>query len=261
MIAYLAIGCIGVLIGSFINVLVYRIPRHESIAYPASHCPQCGHPLLAIENIPIISWLVLRGKCSSCQEPISWRYPAVEISTGVLSGVVAWQWGLHWSVVPALLLTWVLLTVSLIDFNTYLIPDKITKPGILVGLAINASAFFSGLHFNLTSPMNAIFGVILGYGVLWALATGYWKMTGRHGMGGGDLKLLGLIGAFLGWESTYIALFIAAITGGIMGIALLLSGKGRNYAIPFGPYLALGGLVAMLWSHIIIHEYWHIMGV
>ncbi len=256
---YVFVGLFGLLIGSFLNVVVHRVPRRESIIRPSSHCPQCGHVLRAWENIPVLSWLLLRGRCHACGSSISWRYPALELLTAVFSVVVAWQWGFHWSLIPALLFTWALLALTLIDLETQLLPDRITKPGMLLGLLINASAFL-GSGLALTTPLNALFGIVLGYGSLWLLATVYLKMTGRHGMGGGDLKLLGLIGAWLGWQAVFLTLFIAAISGGLVAIVFLLGGKGRDYAIPFGPYLALGGWLMLLWPEEIVHAYLHLQG-
>ncbi|MDD2749122.1 A24 family peptidase [Acidithiobacillus sp.] len=256
---YVFVGLFGLLIGSFLNVVVHRVPRRESIIRPSSHCPQCGHVLRAWENIPVLSWLLLRGRCHSCGSSISWRYPALELLTGIFSVVVAWQWGFRWSLIPALFFTWTLLALTLIDLETQLLPDRITKPGMLLGLLINASAFL-GSGLALTTPLNALLGIVLGYGSLWLLATVYLKMTGRHGMGGGDLKLLGLIGAWLGWQAVFLTLFIAAISGGLVATVFLLRGKGRDYAIPFGPYLALGGWLMLLWPGDIIHAYLHLLG-
>lgn len=252
------VGLFGLIIGSFLNVVVHRVPRRASIARPASHCPQCGHVLRAWENIPVLSWCLLLGRCHACHQPIPWRYPAMELMTGLLSGVVAWQWGFHWSLIPALLLTWTLLALAVIDFETQLLPNRITKPGMVVGLLINASAvFWPGLA--LTTPMDALLGVVIGYGSLWLLATGYLKMTGRHGMGGGDLKLLGLVGAWLGWQAVFMTLFVAAISGGLVAILFLLRGKGRQYAIPFGPYLALGAWLVLVWPSYLFTLYFHFL--
>ncbi len=256
---YIFVALLGLLIGSFLNVVVHRVPRRESIIQPASHCPYCGHVLRAWENIPVLSWVMLRGRCHGCSRAISWRYPALELLTGGFSLVVAWQWGFRWSLLPALIFTWSLLALTLIDLETQLLPDRITKPGMLLGLALNASAFFwPGLA--LTTPLNALLGIVLGYGSLWLLATVYLKMTGRVGMGGGDLKLLGMIGAWLGWQAVFLTLFIAALSGGLVAIAFLLGGKGRDYAIPFGPYLALGGWLMLVWPSAIVNGYLHLLG-
>lgn len=253
---------IGTLVGSFLNVVAYRLPRRESVAYPASHCPKCGHAIRARDNIPIISWLFLMGKCRDCKALISWEYPAVELISGVLSGFVAWHFGIHWNVLPALLLTWVLLVLFIIDAHTYTLPNVITKTGIMAGLAINVSGWVMPHHvWTLASPESSLLGVVVGYGSLWILSTAYLKLTGKHGMGGGDLKMLGLIGAFIGLKAVILTLFIAAALGGLVGVCLLIMGRDAAYKIPFGPYLATGAWISMLWAPVILKTYWSIMGV
>ncbi|EGQ60710.1 type IV pilus prepilin peptidase PilD, partial [Acidithiobacillus sp. GGI-221] len=155
--------------------------------------------------------------------------------------------------------TWALLALTLIDLETCLLPDRITKLGIVAGLLLNGSAFFIP-GMALTTPLNALLGVVVGYGGLWLLSTGYYLVMGRHGMGGGDLKLLGMIGAWLGWQAVLLTLFIAAISGGLVAVSYLLRGKGRDYAIPFGPYLALGGWLMLLWPQEIVHGYLYVLG-
>lgn len=256
---YIPIALLGLLIGSFLNVVVHRVPRHESILYPASHCPQCGHGLRPWENIPVLSWIWLRGRCHDCGSPIVWRYPALELLTAVLSVVVVWRLGFSGTLLPALALTWILLALTMIDLETHLLPDRITKPGILFGLLLNGSAlFWPGVA--LTSPADALLGVFLGYGSLWVLAVAYYRMSGRDGMGGGDLKLLGMVGAWLGWQAVFLTLFIAALGGGMVAVTYLLRGKGRDYAMPFGPYLALGAWLMLLWPQAILSGYLHLLG-
>ena len=255
---YVVVGILGLIVGSFLNVVVHRVPHRESIVTPGSHCPSCGHSLRPWENIPVISWVFLRGRCHGCGTAIAWRYPALELLSGLLALIVFSQVGLTLELLPALIFTWALLALTLIDLETYLLPDRITKPGIVAGLLLNGSAvFWPGLA--LTSPLNALLGVILGYGCLWLLSAGYHLATGRHGMGGGDLKLLGMIGAWLGWQAVFLTLFIAAISGGLVAVIYLLSGKGRDYAMPFGPYLALGGWLMLLWPQQIIQGYLHVL--
>ena len=261
---YIVVGILGLVIGSFLNVVVHRVPRHESIIHPASHCPHCNHALQPLENIPIISWLFLRGRCSACGSCIAWRYPALELLCGLLTLVVFSQVGLTLELLPALIFTWMLLALTLIDLETRLLPDRITKPGIVTGLLVSSTAFaWPGIA--LATPLNALLGVIAGYGGLWLLSAGYHRVTGRYGMGGGDLKLLGMIGAWLGWQAVFLTLFIAALSGGLVAVVYLLSGKSpadgkrRYYALPFGPYLALGGWLMLLWPQQIIHGYLHIL--
>lgn len=250
---------LGLLVGSFLNVVVYRSPRHESLAFPASHCPLCQHKLRYWENIPVFSWLYLRAKCLECKQPISWRYPALEISTALLSFIVVYHFGFHWNVIPALLFSWALLALTIIDLETQLLPDSITKTFIMLGLLLNAASLF-GWHVALTTALSSLIGFSIGYGVLWLLSLTYFKLTGQHGMGGGDLKLLGMIGAFLGWKAVLVALFIAAISGGIAAVGYIIAGKAKDYAVPFGPYLALGGWLMLMWPHTIINGYLHLLG-
>jgi leader peptidase (prepilin peptidase)/N-methyltransferase len=253
------LGILGLLLGSFLNVVVYRLPRGESIVHPPSRCPQCGHRLRPWENIPVLSWLLLRGRCHACGVRISFRYPALELLTAALTVLVAWELGWELRLIPVLLLTWALLALTVIDLETQLLPDRITKPGILAGLLLNGTALVHpGLA--LVSPQEAVAGVVLGYGSLWLLAAGYHRWSGRHGMGGGDLKLLAMIGAWLGWQAVFLTLFIAALSGSVVAMAYVLAGKGRDYAMPFGPYLALGGWLMLLWPQQIIAAYLHWLG-
>ena len=256
---YVVVGLLGLVVGSFLNVVVHRVPRRESIITPGSRCPACGHSLRPWENIPVISWVLLRGRCHGCGAAIAWRYPALELLGGLLALIVFSQVGLTLELLPALIFTWALLALTLIDLETSLLPNRITKPGIVAGLLLNGlAAFWPGLA--LTTPFNALLGVVVGYGGLWLLSTGYYLVTGRHGIGGGDLKLLGMIGAWLGWQAVFVTLFIAAISGGLVAVSYLLRGKGRDYAIPFGPYLALGGWLMQLWPQEIVHGYLYVLG-
>ncbi len=247
LVVYIAI--VSLLVGSFLNVVIYRVPRRESIVFPSSRCPKCGHVLHTWELIPVLSWLFLRGHCHACHARISWRYPAMELLTLAASMFVLWKVGLHWVLIPSLMFTWILLALSAIDLETCLLPDRITKPGMVLGLLVNATWFFdahSGIA--LTTPLNAVLGLVFGYGGLWLFAFAYRRMTGVHGMGGGDLKMLGMIGAWLGWKSMLFSLWVGGLAGGVVAIAYLLAGKGRQYAIPFGPYLAVGAFAAMLYA-------------
>ena len=248
---YLAI--ISLLVGSFLNVVIYRVPRRGSIVRPPSHCPACGHVLRAWELIPVLSWLVLRGRCHACSSRIAWRYPAMELLTLALSLCVLWKVGLHWIVLPSLFLTWTLLALSAIDLETHLLPDRITKPGMVLGLLVNASWYWNIHHgIALATPLDALLGLVVGFGGLWLFAGAYRLLSGHHGMGGGDIKLLGMIGACLGWQSMLLSLWAAGLLGGVVAIAYLLVGKGRHFAIPFGPFLALGALYSMLYASAVL---------
>lgn len=255
----LSTGLVGLLIGSFLNVVIHRLPRQQSVVSPPSSCPACGHRIRPWENIPVLSYLFLRGKCAGCATGISWRYPAVELFTAGMTAFTALQLGWTWALLPGLLLTWALIALTFIDLDTQLLPDAITKPGIVLGIIVNSGAYLLG-HPLFASPLESILGAIIGYGVLWLLAMAYLKYTGQHGMGFGDLKLLGMLGAWLGWTAVPMILFIAALLGGLIGIGLLLAGRGRHYAIPFGPYLALGGWLMLLWPKEIIQGYFSLLG-
>ena len=255
--AWVLLAIVGLLVGSFLNVVIHRLPRRESIAFPGSHCPQCGHPLRPWDNIPLLSWLFLRGRCRYCRGAISWRYPLVELLAALLALLAAWVLGWHGQLLPALLLLWALLALTLIDLETYLLPDRITKPGMLLGLLLNASAWLTPA-FALAQPLDAVLGLLLGYGLLRGLAEIYLRLSGREGMGHGDFKLLGMIGAWLGWQDMFLALFLAALSGGLVAILFLAGGKGRDYAIPFGPYLALGAAIMLLWPQVVIVQFLHL---
>ncbi len=227
------------LIGSFLNVCIHRIPLEQSIAFPPSHCPHCETAIRPWDNIPILSYLVLRGKCRNCKAGISARYPFVEALTGV-AGVGTY---LAFGLAPHSLLMFVflcaLIVITFIDVDYQIIPDVISLPGIVIGFA---AAFLPG------SPqwLDSAIGVLGGGGILWLIAEGYYRMTGREGMGGGDVKLLAMIGAFLGWRAIPVTLMIASLSGTLLGLILMLrAGGGRQMAIPFGPFLAAGAVVAL----------------
>lgn len=256
----LLFGILGLLIGSFLNVVIHRLPRGLSVVSPPSACPACGRRVRALENIPVLSFLLLGGRCRGCAGRIGWRYPVVEALTGLLTAFSALQLGWGPQLLPGLLLLWALLALTFIDLDTQLLPDAITKPGMLLGLLLNTGVWYGLGQPLFASPLSSLLGLLLGYGSLWLLAMAYLKLTGKHGMGFGDLKLLGMLGAWLGWSAVPMILFIAALTGGLVGIALLAAGRGRHYAIPFGPYLALGGWLMLLWPQQIIHGYFSLLG-
>ncbi len=255
---------LGLLIGSFLNVVIHRLPKMMEAEWadqcaelhsekapgkpaynlwaPRSACPGCGHEITALENIPVLSWLILRGKCSACHTAISARYPMIELLTAVLSAAVAWKFG--WSV-PALgglLLVWALIALAFIDFDTTLLPDSITLPLLWLGLLFNLGGYFTTLQ-------SAVIGAMAGYLVLWAV---YWLFrlaTGKEGMGFGDFKLLAAIGAWLGWELLPVTILLSSVVGALVGVAMIVLVKhDRRVPIPFGPYLAGGGLVALLFG-------------
>ena len=254
----------SLMIGSFLNVLVHRLPKMmetewqvqcaelrgepapEFLPYnlwlPRSACPQCGHQITAMENIPLLSWLWLRGRCSACRTPISARYPLVELLTALLSAAAAWKWGVSIQTLGALLLIWALIALAFIDLDTTLLPDSLTLPLLWLGLLFNLGGHFA-------SVPDAVIGAMAGYGVLWSV---YWLFklaTGKEGMGFGDFKLLAAIGAWLGWQMLPVTLLLSSVVGATIGIAMIVLVKhDRRVPIPFGPYLAGGGLVALFFG-------------
>ena len=231
----LALFVFGLLIGSFLNVCILRIPEGESIVFPASHCPKCEAAIAWYDNLPLVSWLVLRGRCRSCAEPIAFRYFLVELLTG-LAAVAVWaRIGLGFEWVVLFGFTAAMIVITFIDLDHRIIPDVISLPGIVVGFALS----FRGDP----GPVSSAVGILIGGGILLAVAWGYAAWTGREGMGGGDIKLLGMIGAFLGWPAVPFTMLVSSLTGSIVGLSLMWwTGSDAKYAIPFGPFLALGAL-------------------
>lgn len=229
---------VGLCIGSFLNVVIVRWPEGRSIVSPPSACPRCGAAIAWHDNVPVVSFLILRGRCRRCRAPISWRYPAIEALTGGLFVLVYAVRGLGPDLVPALAFTAALVTITVIDFDHHLIPDVISLPGVVVGVA-------ASLLTGRPTWIESTLGVLAGAGpfLLIVLAT-----AGR-GMGVGDIKLGAMLGAFLGWKVALVALFLGVLTGGSLAVVLLALGrKGRKDAVPFGPFLALGGLLGLLWG-------------
>ena len=257
-----AVAVFSLAIGSFLNVLIHRLPKmmeadwraqcaeleggavaaagHYNLLVPHSHCPQCKTPLRVIDNIPIASWLALRGKCAHCATRISVRYPIVEGLTAVLSAVVSWKFGLTWQTALALVFTWTLIALTFIDADTTLLPDDLTLPLLWLGLLANAYGLFVPLK-------DAVLGAAAGYLVLWCI---YWLFkltTGKEGMGYGDFKLLAALGAWMGWKALLPIVLLSSLVGAVVGIALIfLARRGREIPIPFGPYLAAAGMIMML---------------
>ena len=227
---------VGLALGSFMNVCIYRIPLEKSIIRPSSSCPNCGKKIRFYDNIPLISYLLLLGRCRHCHHPISWRYPAVEALTGLLSLALFIRYGLSFQYLLFLLFAATLVTISFIDLDHQIIPDVMSIPGIVAGLA---AAFIPGN----VSWFDSIIGIIGGGGTLFLVGLIYEKLTGKQGMGGGDVKLLAMIGAWMGWRSLPFVLLVSSLTGAIIGsVFLLAAGKGYRVRIPFGPFLSLGAL-------------------
>ncbi len=262
---------LGLLVGSFLNVVIHRLPKmlerdwHAQCAElrgeetapgepynlltPRSACPHCHHAISALENIPVLSYLLLRGKCRGCGAAISLRYPVIEAISGILCGFAAWHFGFGLAAVGAILLIWALLALTAIDFDTQLLPDDITLPLIWIGLLFNLYGTFTTLH-------DAVLGAIAGYIALWAV---YWLFklaTGKEGMGYGDFKLLAALGAWLGWQLLPLIIILSSLVGAVIGITLIVAVKrGRDIPIPFGPYLAGGGLIALFWGQTLTQNY------
>jgi leader peptidase (prepilin peptidase) / N-methyltransferase len=274
-------GLVGLVVGSFLNVVIHRLPKmlerdwdgqaadlleektlvevakklrvgnaqRYNLMTPASNCPHCGHKIRAYENMPIVSYVFLRGRCASCKSPINIRYPIVEAISGILSAYIGWRFGLTLAMAGALIFAWALIALTAIDIDTQLLPDDITLPLLWLGLLVNLNNGFTPLS-------SAVIGAIAGYLSLWAV---YWLFkltTGKEGMGYGDFKLLGAIGAWLGWKMLAIVILLSSLVGAVVGIALIVFTRhGRNTPIPFGPYLAAAGLIALFWGETINRTY------
>jgi len=226
-----------------------------NLAVPASSCPHCGHSIKAWENIPVLSYIFLRARCSSCQQPISMRYPVIELTCGLMTAFVAWHFGYGFQALAAMVLTWVLITLSMIDFDTQLLPDNITLPVMWLGILVNMYGTFTTLE-------SSIIGAMAGYLSLWSIYQIHHLLTGREGMGFGDFKLLALLGAWMGWQSLLVIVLLSSLVGAIVGITLIVAlGRDRQIPIPFGPYLATAGWISLIWGEQLIQTYMGISGL
>ncbi|HYU33108.1 MAG TPA: prepilin peptidase [Thermoanaerobaculia bacterium] len=239
----------GLIVGSYLNVVVYRLPLGLSTVYPRSRCPGCGSLIRARDNVPVLSFLLLRGRCRNCGTPISWRYPLVEVATGALFVACLLRFGLAPQVVVATVFACLMLVLGLIDYDHMILPDRITLPGIVVGLATQLWAPLAGL-------VPAVLGTLIGAGILLSV-WGLWLLVRREeGMGLGDVKMLALVGAFLGWQGVVVTLFFGALTGSIAGLALMRWGSlDMRSKLPFGVFLALGGLIALFFGDALVGWY------
>lgn len=227
----------GAVVGSFLNVCIYRLPLEQSVVSPGSRCMGCGTAIRWYDNIPIMSWLMLRGRCRSCKAPFSIRYPLVELLTGLLAVLLFLKFGLSLSLVVMFLFCAALVVITFIDFDHQIIPDEISLPGIMVGFL---SSFFLPGH----SWLSSLLGIVVGWGSLALIFYGYLWLTGREGMGGGDAKLLAMMGAFLGLQAVPFIIFASSLVGTVAGLSIMAAQrKDRHLAIPFGPYLALGAVL------------------
>lgn len=245
----LAAFVLGALVGSFLNVCIHRLPLGESVVFPASHCPHCQQPIAPYDNIPIVSYAVLRGRCRACGAGISARYPVVEALTGICAVVAVGALGLTPHALLAFAFLSALIVVTFVDLDYQIIPDAISLPGIGVGFA-------AALILGDPSWGASLAGILLGGGLLWGVAEGYHRLTGREGMGGGDIKLLAMIGAFLGWQAVPVTLMIASLAGTVVGVGLMVvQRRDSRTAIPFGPFLAIGATCALFWGDALIAWY------
>ena len=279
--AYLitTVTVLGLIVGSFLNVVIHRLPRmlqrewHQqcrellelapeqdggqtfNLALPASHCPHCGAGIPPWDNIPLISYLWLRGRCRHCGTPISFRYPLVELLTGLLSAILAWQLGLGWPLLAGLVFTWALIALCFIDLEHQLLPDQITQPLLWLGLLLALPGYF-------TSLPAALFGAAFGYLSLWLIFHAYRLLTGKQGFGYGDFKLLAALGAWLGWQQLPLVILLASVSGALLGISLILLRRHHlQKPLPFGPYLAISGWIGLLWGNDILQAYLRLAGL
>lgn len=241
----------GAMVGSFLNVCIARLPKGESIVRPPSHCSKCNDPIQLFDNIPIISFLILRGRCRSCRERISPRYVFVEALAGVMAVALYFQFGLSLAFFTAFTLVAALIVISFIDLDVRIVPDVISLPGIAVGVLFSVVAKYlvGDPSETIPSPLSALGGVLAGGGFLFAVAWIYERLTGIDGMGGGDIKLLAMIGAFLGWPSIPFTIFLASLTGSVVGLGVMLAtGAGRRLALPFAPFLCVGAALHLFFG-------------
>ncbi len=232
----------GAAVGSFLNVCIYRLPEKMSIIKPLSCCPHCKKPISFYDNIPIVSFFILKGKCRDCGGKISWRYPLVELITGILALLLFLKFGLSLKFLAAFVFTAALIVVTFIDLDHQIIPDIITLPGIPIFL-------LAGIFIMKVPWLEAVIGVLIGGGVLFAIAFVYEAITKREGMGGGDIKLLGMIGGFFGWKSLVFILLFSSFAGAVVGVAAMLINKqDMKYAVPFGPFLAAAAVAYIFWA-------------
>ena len=243
----------GAVVGSFLNVCIYRIPAGKSIVSPPSSCPCCGQQIRWYQNIPIISYLILGGRCASCRQPISMRYPMVEVLIGVLFVLVFYYFGLNIETPVYWLFLAALIVIFFIDLDHRIIPDVISLPGIVVGFL--CSFLLPGISW-----IESLLGAFIGGGVLLLIAWSYELLTKREGMGGGDIKLLAMLGAFLGWKAVLPVVFLASLIGTLVGVPLLFLQKSdARLAIPFGPFLASAAFIYLLWGKVLIDWYFHLV--
>ena len=251
---YLFAFVFGAVIGSFLNVCIWRLPKGESVVFPPSHCPACDYKIPFYDNIPLVSYLLLGGKCRSCRAHISVQYPLVELVTALLTLSLFMRFGLSLSFAVLFLFCAAMVVITFIDLEHQIIPDVISLPGIVVGFVF--SFFIPQLGWQ-----NSFLGILAGGGSLFLVATLYHLFTGKEGMGGGDIKLLAMMGAFFGWKSIPFIIFVSSLVGSVIGIAIMMvQKKDAKLAIPFGPFLALGAILYIFYGRQVIQWYLHMGG-
>ncbi len=241
----------GLMVGSFANVCISRLPKKESVVFPASHCPKCNKPIHVMDNIPLVSYLLLKGQCRNCQQKISAIYPAIELLTGLLMAAVFYRFGFTLECLIFAIVVPALVIITLIDIEHQIIPDVITLPGI--PFCLIAGSYMNGLW-------DSLLGLLVGGGIFWALAEGYWRLRGAVGMGGGDIKYIAAAGALVGWVQVLFIIFIGALAGGLFGgIGMGVKKLGFLSRIPFGPFLALATLISIFFGESIVDWYLSLM--
>ncbi len=245
---FLPVFLFGLIVGSFINVCIWRLPREESVVFPGSHCPACNQPIRPYDNVPVFSYLWLRGRCRACKVAIPWRYPLVELLHGLLAVYIVHRFGFTAATALWALFLTALMAIVFIDIDHQIIPDAITLPGMVIGIVASSTILDTGWA-------DAIVGLLLGGGLFYAIALLSELILKREGMGGGDIKLIAMIGAFLGWRHMLLTLFLAALSGSVIGLILIARGRDRSEPIPFGPFLSVGAMVALFWGEVIFEWY------
>lgn len=242
-------GMLGLVLGSYLNVVVHRLPRGQSTVWPGSHCPVCGTPIRPLDNLPVLSYLILRGRCRACRTHISWRYPALELTSGVLLASCVWHFGISWAAAASGAFAILLVALMGIDLEHMILPDVLTVPGIAIGLLVQPLLPWG-------SYRDALIGAAAGAGLLLAVIGAWYLVRRELAMGFGDVKMLAMIGAFLGWQNMAVALLAAAFSGALVGLILIATARATGQTrLPFGVFLGLGGLVALFWGTRIVTAY------
>lgn len=246
----------GLIIGSFLNVCIYRMPAGLSIVHPRSRCSSCGHQLAWWENIPVMSFLFLGGRCLGCKKPFSWRYPLVELLTAAFSMLVWWWFQDPWAYLGYfVLLICPLIVITFIDLDHYIIPDSISLPGIAVGTLVHV--WLSPASMRMDALIQSGIGILVGGGVLWLVAWSYEKLKKQEGLGGGDVKLMAMLGAFFGWKAVFFLILLSSLLGSVIGVSVMLAQrKDMQYAVPFGPFIALAAIIYLFWGEMLLNWYW-----